>query len=346
MEVTSSKFIPQFVPVWGDEERKAVQNVLEGDYLNEHKMVREFERKFAEFVGAKYCVTCTSGTIALYLAIKAVQEHWKESWLYVDVPDYAGIFVANASVQAGLRPVLADVEKNGSMLAHSTRSFVVHSNGRLGVARIIEDCCQAIHHHTESCISCYSFASTKHLTTAGQGGAVCCDDEEVFDKLCRLKDHGRNDRQKLKPMSDHFEQWGTNFKFMEVQAAFGLVQLQKLPRRLERLEEMYKLVWEELHNVKGIKFLDGAPKWYIDILVPDAQLMIQRLSKHNIQARRFYKSLHEQPLYSKKEFVEDKKFPNSEFLYNHGIWLPSTTNLTDEDIRYICGKIVESLSDA
>ena len=147
------------------------------------------------------------------------------------VPDYAGIFVSNACKQSGCKPRLTDVGRNGSLSESNKDSFVVHSNGRLGSVHLLEDCAQAISHHTKNCVSCYSFASTKHLTTAGQGGAICCDDEEIFDRLTRLKDLGRNDRQNLKPMSDNFEFWGINSKFTEIQAAFGLAQLEKLPQR-------------------------------------------------------------------------------------------------------------------
>ena len=197
------KFIPQFIPYWDETEIKAVEKILHSDYLNEYKTVREFEKKFSEFVGAKYCITCTSGTTALYIGLMALLE--KKSFKSIYIPDYAGIFTAYASVQTGLKPILADVEKNGSLKLGDQPKFTVHSNGRLGKPLDIEDCAQAISHHTKNCISCYSFASTKHITTAGQGGAVCCDDKKTFDILSRLKDLGRNDRQKLKPMSDDFE---------------------------------------------------------------------------------------------------------------------------------------------
>ena len=112
--------------------------------------------------------------------------------------------------------------------------------------KLIEDCAQAISHHTKNCISCYSFASTKHITTRGQGGAVCCDSKKEFDLLSRLKDLGRSVRQNLKPMSDHFQYWGFNSKFTEIQAAFGLAQLKKLPNRLRRLHKIYTIIKDEL----------------------------------------------------------------------------------------------------
>lgn len=337
--MTDLKFIPQFVPYWDDKEREAILKILDSDYLNEHKTVREFEKKFSEFVGARFCVTVTSGTMALYLALKSTyQKHQPHKIL---VPDYAGIFVANACIQAGINPILTDVSNNGSLSKKDEEGFVVHSNGRLGSIQTLEDCAQAISHHTKNCISCYSFASTKHITTAGQGGAICCDDEEIFDRLTRLKDLGRNDRQNLKPMSDNFEFWGINSKFTEMQAAFGLVQLEKLPERLDRLTEMYKIYNDELKNCKGINFFDEEPKWYIDILVNDPENVVTSLKKHNIQARRFYRPLHMQPLYSSTTHLSNE-FKNSVELYNRGLWLPSTTNLTDEQILHICKTIKES----
>lgn len=329
------KFIPQFIPYWDETETKAVEKILHSDYLNEYKTVREFEKKFSEFVGAKYCITCTSGTTALYIGLMALLE--KKSFKSIYIPDYAGIFTAYASIQAGLKPILADVEKNGSLELGKQPKFTVHSNGRLGKPLDIEDCAQAISHHTKNCISCYSFASTKHITTAGQGGAVCCDDKKTFDILSRLKDLGRNDRQKLKPMSDDFEFWGFNSKFTEVQAAFGLIQLKKLPLRLKRLKKMYRIIVDELKNEK-ITFFADEPKWYIDMLVDNPSVILGNLKKLGVQGRRFYRPLHQQTFFAKKQYSE-KSFKNSNYLYDHGIWLPSTTNLSDTEITRIIDSV-------
>ena len=331
------KFIPQFIPYWDENEIRAVERILSKDYLNEHKTVREFERKFAEFVGAKYCITCTSGTTALYIGLVALLE--KNSIKSIRVPDYAGIFVANATKQAQVKPILTDVERNGTLGRTSNSRFVVHSNGRIGKSSQIEDCAQAISHHTKNCISCYSFASTKHITTGGQGGAVCCDSKKDFDILSRLKDLGRNDRQNLKPMSDHFQYWGFNSKFTEIQAAFGLAQLKKLPNRLRRLHEIYTIIKDEL-KTENVSFFDDEPKWYIDILLDNPELISNRLRSKGIQARRFYRPLHQQPLYRKKS---KNNFPNSKMLYEHGLWLPSTTNLTDSDVLHITNSLKKAV---
>ena len=98
---------------------------------------------------------------------------------------------------------------------------------------------------------------------------------------------------------------------------------------------MYKLVKDELKNVNGIDFFQDSPQWYIDILVKNPDLLIQKLRKYGIQARRFYKPLHQQPLYKNKK----SNFKNSNYLYEHGLWLPSTTNLSDKELLHITNKI-------
>lgn len=320
--------IPQFVPYWDQREKNAVADVLDGDFLLEHKVTREFEKKFAEFVNARYCVTCTSGTVALYLALMT------KKYDTIKIPSYQGLFAANALVMAGGKPEIVDVGPNGSV-QEKVESLTVHANGRLGNVFEIEDCAQAINHHTHNKISCYSFASTKHITTLGQGGAICCDDRETFDLLTEIKDQGRTDRQNLKAPSDHFEKWGTNFKFTEAQAAFGLVQLERLAKRMERLDK----IWQIYHDVlsKYVDFQYEIPRWYIDIFVDNPDQIVNNSKKYGFVTKRVHKPIHMQPLY----FNSGCK--TSEKIYNHGVFLPSTTNLTDSEVLKVADGIKKLL---
>jgi len=347
--------IQQFIPYWGQEEKDAVMDVLDGDFLLEHKKTREFEKAFAEFVGAKYCITCTSGTVALYLAIMA------KNYKHVAVPSYQGLFAANASLMAGAAVKIFDVDKNGSFDNEKKQwpltnggtdipKITVHANGRLGGVDEIEDCAQAISHHTIGKTSCYSFASTKHITTSGQGGAVCTDDKEMFDKLTELKDQGRTDRQNLKAPSDTFEKWGTNFKFTEIQAAFGLAQLKGLPKRLERLRAINMIYYDYLAD--KVEFKD-VPMWYIDIFTKDPDKIVNKTKDKGFVTKRVHKPIHMQPLYEgarvevpnqytdydtyevETYLLNNKEYPISRQIYDTGVFLPSTTNLTDEEVKGI-----------
>ena len=326
--------IPQFVPYWGRAETAAVAAILENNgYLNEHRSVREFEKAFAEMVGAKHCAAVTSGTAALYCAIRALSMEG-----VVTVPSHDGIFAFNALMAAGCTPRVCDVDSSGLLATHDGPRIVVHANGRIsGGVHMIEDCAQAVTHHTRGAVSVYSFASTKHITTAGQGGAVCCDDPETFDSLVRLKDHGRNDRQSLKPMSDRYDVWGLNFKMTEVQAAFGLAQLEGLAGRLERLRSICQIYRDILGD--AVSF-DSEPGWYADIFTSHAVRIRETLQKRGVSCRPYPRPLHMQRVAASHV---SGAYPNAEARYHTGLYLPSTANLSDDDAKRIASEVLHAI---
>lgn len=354
--------IPQFVPYWGRGEIDAVARVLsESDYLNEHETVREFEREFAKFVGARHCAAVTSGTAALYcascVAFPESDSGRREQGGVpgpapeapgrgrVLVPSHDGIFAFNAAVASGARPVVCDVDGRGLLSEpdglgeEGAQSIVVHANGRIsGGVRAVEDCAQAIDHHTPGRISTYSFASTKHLTTGGQGGAVCCDDDEAFDRIVRIKDHGRNDRQSLRPMSDNYDEWGVNFKLTEMQAAFGLAQLRSLPGRMRRFREMYRMYRDLLGGTVG--FGDGEPRWYADIFTPRAARIRDALRAGGIHCRAYPRPLHLQGVAARHAHsAAGGAFAGAERRHREGLYLPSTTNMSDGDVHRVADAV-------
>ena len=346
--------IPQFVPYWGRGEIDAVARVLsESDYLNEHETVREFEREFARFVGARHCAAVTSGTAALYCAsCVAFPESGGEEGAGaaggrgdVLVPSHDGIFAFNAAKASGARPVVCDVDGRGLLSepdglgGEGAQSVVVHANGRISESvRAVEDCAQAIDHHTPGRISTYSFASTKHLTTGGQGGAVCCDDGDTFDRIVRIKDHGRNDRQSLRPMSDNYGEWGVNFKLTEMQAAFGLAQLRALPGRMRRLREMYRMYRDLLGGTVG--FGDGEPRWYADVFTPRAARIKDALRAEGIHCRAYPRPLHLQGVAAGHAYSESAgAFAGAERRHGEGLYLPSTTSMSDGDVHRVADAV-------
>lgn len=362
--------LPQFVPYWGRDEIDAVARVLsESDYLNEHETVRAFEREFAKFVGARHCAAVTSGTAALYCASCAAfsedggDRQGPEARPgmrapgpeaagrgRVLVPSHDGIFAFNAAKASGAWPVVCDVDESGLLrepAGHGgphAQSVVVHANGRVsGGVRAVEDCAQAIGHHTRGKISTYSFASTKHITTGGQGGAVCCDDDEAFDRIVRIKDHGRNDRQSLRPMSDNYDEWGVNFKLTEMQAAFGLAQLRALPGRLRRLGEIYRAYRDLLGGAVG--FDEGEPRWYVDVFTPHASRIRDGLRAAGIHCRAYPKPLHLQGVAAAHPYASfDGAFANAERRHRTGLYLPSTTNMTDGDVHLVSDAVKKSVA--
>ena len=325
--------------------------VAESDYLNEHETVREFEREFARHVGARHCAAVTSGTAALYCAVCAALPDGGAGRGSVLVPSHDGIFAFNAAKAAGARPVVCDVDGRGLLAdpgdGHGgARPIVVHANGRISdTVDAIEDCAQAIGHHTPGKISTYSFASTKHITTGGQGGAVCCDDPDTFEKIVRIKDHGRSDRQHLRPMSDNYDEWGLNFKLTEMQAAFGLAQLRALPARMRRLSEMYRTYRDMLGGT--VEFDDEEPRWYVDVFTPHAGRVREDLRSAGIHCRAYPRPLHLQEVARGHAYADRAgAFANAEKRHAEGLYLPSTTNLSDEDVHSVAAEVKRAVASA
>ena len=345
--------IPQFVPYWGEAEAEAVSRVVtESDYLNEHETVREFEREFARLVGARHCAAVTSGTAALYCAVCAAFPEGGAGRGDALVPSHDGIFAFNAAMAAGARPVVCDVDGHGLLagpaerMEGGARPIVVHANGRVSNrVGLIEDCAQAIDHHTPGKISTYSFASTKHITTGGQGGAVCCDDPDVFDRIVRTKDHGRSDRQSLRPMSDNYDEWGFNFKLTEMQAAFGLAQLRALPSRMRRLSAMCRMYRDLLG--RAVAFDDIEPRWYVDAFTPHAGRVRDELRRGGIHCRAYPRPLHLQKVAAGRAYSGAAgAFAGAEKRHAEGLYLPSTTSLTDDDVHLVAGEVKKAIAAA
>jgi len=345
-------------PHFGEEEKKELLSVIDSSWLSEGDKTREFESSIANYVGAKYAVSTTSGGVALYLALKTLGVQSKDE---VIVPVYQMIALANAVAMIGARPVFVDVYPyDGNMIVDDLEKKItsqtkcialVHMNGRIcnmnqimelaekcGLP-VLEDACQALgcrfkgkHLGNFSDVGIFSFHPSKIITT-GQGGIIVTNSEEIYEKICRLKNYGRF---KGKDGLDDFPYWGLNFRFNETQAAIGLAQLRTLPLRLKRVRQIYDLYLEELNEVDLINLpdYDGYVPWLSDIMFHQQNLNIKVNKtldeKYGIETKLGYKPLNLQPLYK-----SDQPYPNGEFFYSRILYLPSTPQLSDSDIHYI-----------
>ena len=135
---------------------------------------------------------------------------------------------------------------------------------------------------------------------------------------------------------------GFNFKFTEFQAAVGIAQMKKLPQRVEHKKKMFKIYRDILENVKGIEFLetnlDEIVPWFNDIFLPDNKVrdnLIEHLNNHKIGTRIVYPPIHKLNPYSNTK----TNFVNTEEMSKRGLWLPSSSFLTEDDIISISNQI-------
>jgi len=358
------KFITQMEPWFGIEEKEAINNYMdEGGWLTEFKKTQQFENMIAEYTGAKHCIVTNNGTISLTLAalatgIKAGDE--------VIVPNYTQIATPNSVKMFGAIPVFVDVEPETLCLdielvekAITTKTkaiMLVTANGRYPKSGIdafvqlcedknlilIEDTAQSLgsfypdgrHQGTVGLVGSFSFSAPKVIST-GQGGALITNSDDLANKIRKLKDFGRSGGG-----LDIHDSIGYNFKFTELQAVIGIEQMKKLRWRVNRKKEILRLYKDYLKEVKQVKLFEQdlgcTTPWFIDVLVEDREELISFLKVNSIGSRVMYP-----PINKQKAYEAAGEHPVSNLVGEKGLWLPSATQLTNEEIIFVTTKIKE-----
>lgn len=358
------KQINQMEPWMGEEEKRAMMKYLDGGgWFTEFRKTREFEQMIADYVSSKYASAVNNGTISLVIALMALGIGREDE---VIVPDYTMIASANAVVLVGAKPVLVDIDRTNLCLdldlveeavTPKTKAIMlVTINGRypkmekfVNFAQdynlfLIEDAAQSLgsrykgkHIGTFGDVGGFSFSVPKIITT-GQGGALVTDDEEIYQKILKIKDFGRTQSG-----VDYHETLGYNFKFTDLQAIIGIEQMKKLDWRVKRKKDMYEIYKDLLEDIEGIEFIDtnlgDTSPWFIDILIDEGEKerdkLVAFLDKKGVGTRPFYPAIHTQLPYS---WVKGD-FNNAEYISKRGLWLPSASFLSDDDIKYICQNV-------
>ena len=367
------KKIFQFEPDLGKEEKEELVSVIDSGWYTEAGKTREFERMFAGYVGRKYAVATTSGTAALCIATQGLGLKNNDE---VIVPDFTFVASPNSIILAGSKVGLVDInkknlcldlEKTKKLVSKKTKAIMpVDFNGRApdlvelkefaesSNIAIIEDSCHGIgsfhagkHTGYYSDVGIFSFSTPKIITT-GQGGMLVTDDKELYDKFRMIKDFGRDvdKKHQMENAFDHVEM-GYNFKFTEFQAAIGIAQMKKLPKRIEHNKKMFQLYRENLASIPEIEFVDLDLKmsvpWFVDILLPDKKIrqgLVEHLKQSGIGTRKFYPPIHKLSPYQNT----DGDFKNTDEASERGLWLPSSSFLIDEEILRVCDAIKNFLN--
>jgi len=356
------KFIPQMEPWFGDEETEAVTSYMnKGGWITEFKKTQEFENEIANYTNSKHCIVVNNGTISLTLAALSLGlKHGDE----VIVPNYTMVATPNSVKMFGAKPVFVDVEKETLCLdidkvkkainSNTKAIILVSANGRYpnsGITEfeklcnqnnifLIEDAAQSLgsyypdkrHIGTAGIVGSFSFSAPKIIST-GQGGALVTNDDNVAYKLRRLKDFGRSGGG-----NDIHDTLGYNFKFTDVQACIGIEQMKKLDWRVERKKEIYKLYKKFLKNNNNLTFfeqdLEKTTPWFIDVAVNKRGELQEFLKNNNVGSRIMYP-----PLNAQKAYSVIGSFPVSEYIGEKGLWLPSASQLNNDEIKSICDLI-------
>lgn len=358
--------IPQYEPLIGYLEKKYICEYMENPgFLTEYKKTKELEEKIASYLNVKHCVMVNNGTVSLSLALLALGVGARDR---VIVPDLTMIATPNAVKFIGAEPIFVDVRETDLLLdlektdeavkAYKPKAIIMASlNGRswgpeawdyiwkwkeVGV-KVLEDAAQSLgskNYEGSYCgtrigeIGSFSFSMPKILTM-GQGGCLVTNNDELADKLRKLKDFGRTGGG-----NDIHGVFGINSKITEMQAVIGLAQLTDIEFRTRRKKEIFNLYRENLKGVGDIQFyptdLSYVVPWFIDIHSVKRQELLTLLFKENIGTRPFYPPIHTQEAYSE---INDWSYPVATKYSKKTLWLPSSLTLSDDQVIHICNTI-------
>jgi perosamine synthetase len=352
------------IPLIEEEEAQAVSEYMKsGGFLTEYTKTTELEKAIAEFVGARNVIMVSNGSVSLYMILKVLGIGQGDDVL---VPNYTMIATANAVVLTGANPLFVDVEPEtlcidflliDSVITNRTKAIIlVTANGRYpsypmdallkycdgkGIY-LIEDAAQSLgsqfpsgaHQGTVGIMGSFSFSVPKVITT-GQGGCIVTNNDELAQKVRKLKDFGR-----VKGGIDIHSEIGFNFKYTDLQAVIGIEQMKKLPNRVNKKREIWNRYHNNLMDCHQVEFFKFDHKfttpWFIDVLVERREELQSHLYHNGISTRVMYPPITRQGAYDRKG-----EYPVAEKVGLFGLWLPSYVQLENEDIDFICSVIQE-----
>lgn len=363
--------IPVNEPLIGKEElRNIIDCVKSGWISSKGKYIKSFEEEFAKFCGVRYGISTTSGTTALHLALACLGIKKGDE---VIMPTFTMIATAYAVLYLGAKPVFIDsedrtwnmdVSKVEEAINSKTKVLLpVHIYGhpvdmdpvikfakKYGLS-VVEDAAEAhgAEYKGKICgsmgdIGCFSFYANKVITT-GEGGMVVTDDKKLAEKACLLKDLSHSPKQRFLHTALAY-----NYRMTNMQAAIGLAQTKKINKLIKRKRHIARLYHDNLKNIEGLKLpleekWAKSVYWMYSILV-EKDFGMKRdefkagLLREGVETRSFFIPMHRQPVIQKMGLVNKKmRYPVSDHISDHGLYLPTGLALKDRDVLFVCEKI-------
>lgn len=353
---------PYLFKLYGKNIIKIINKVASaGRYIMQDEL-KNFEKNFAKFTGANYCVGVSNATDGLQMLLMAAGLRKGDEVL---VSMHTMIATASAIHFAGAKPVLLDIREEDYLIdekkikekiTSKTKAIIVTQlNGRVAnmskiieiskkyKLKVFEDSAQGLgafyknkHAGTFGYGGCFSFYPAKILGCLGDGGAVITNNRNIYKKLLALRDHGRS--------GDDIKVWGFNARLDNIEAATLDYLLTKVPNFIKIRRNIAKIYHQELKNVKQIN-MPPFPKESSDnydafqnfeIIAKNSNNLCKFLSSNNIGTLRQWggKSLCD----FKKLNIGDVSF-NSKKIFKQLVMLPMNISVTENEARYISKSI-------
>ena len=337
--------------------------------------IEKFESSFAQYIGRKYCIAFNSGTSAGHAALIALGINAKSE---VIVPSFTFISTANWPLMVQASPKFADIEMQTygmdpndleSKISKKTKAVIpIHYGGlpcKINEIKeisnknkfyLIEDAAESFGASLNGrkigsfgTVSIFSFAGNKILTT-GEGGALCTDSKELYEKIKLIRSHGRQLHSGyFSSMQDHdYFSLGYNWRMSSITAALGLSQLDKIEKIIDMRRNNAKYYQSKLKNIKEISLQEELPGFkhvyqFYPILLRNSTVrakLMNFLASKGIMTRVFFKPVHKTMFFSKIGYGS-LNLPNTEKISKQILALPMFPTLQKEEINYIIDTITK-----
>ncbi len=359
--------IPVAKPLIAEEEINAVTEVLRSGMIVQGERVAEFEKRFSEFTGVDHAIAVSNGTAALDIALKAAGIGEGDE---VITTPFTFIATSNAILFQGAKPVFVDIDEDTyninpesilEKITPKTKAVLgVHLFGHPFDVKSVQEICEdhdilliedsAQAHGAEYRgkkagsfgIGCFSFYATKNMTTS-EGGMITCNDDRIAKRCRLLRSHGEERKYEHVIL-------GFNMRMTDIQAAIGLVQLERLEWMNEQRRKNAEFYRKRI-TISGLRkpvekeYAKHVYHQYVLLVEDDFPMsrneLSDYLSKKGIgNAIHYPKPVYLQPFYRKLGFVEGL-CPSAEYVAERIISIPVHPLLSKSELEYIASTINE-----
>jgi len=362
------------------EDKQEVLKVLDSLFLTTGDVVAEFEKEFAAYLGSRFAVGVMSCTHALELALRYFGIGSGDE---VITTPMSFIATANSIESVGATPVFVDVEEttgniNAELIEKAitkkTKAIIpVHLYGQMcdmhkicKIAdrynlKIIEDCAHCIEGERDGIrpgqlgdIACFSFYATKNLTS-GEGGAITCNDEEVYNWMLQARQHGIS-KSAIDRYSKKYEHYDMDFlgikcNMSNIQAAMMIHQLDRLADYLKKKVEIVQIYNENFCGNKKIKTVSNLPNtkhaWHLYTILVDPDRRdeyLHKLQDCGIGVAVNYRPIHLMKYYREKYDYKNGDYPIAEKIGNSTITIPLYSKLSDQEVLFLINVINKNIT--
>ncbi len=368
--------IPMAMPDVTGQEIQAVVRVIQSRNLSIGSQVRALEAMAAEQAGANYAVAASNGTSALHMAMIAAGVAPGDE---VITSPFSFVASANCIRYQQATPVFADIdpvtlnispEKIEAAITERTKAIIpvhvfgqpadmdaIHEIAQRHDLLVIEDAAEAIGAEyrghrvgTLGKAGVFAFYPNKQMTT-GEGAVLVTNDEAWAWLFRSLRNQGR----------DQFDEWlnhsrlGYNYRMSELNAAVGVVQMQRLDDFLARRNQVAQLYTTRVAAIEGVSPLTIVPattrmSWFVYSVRFEGNIdrnrVMQKLAEMGVPARPYFSPIHLQPFYQRDYGFQQGDYPEAEAAGNSILALPFYTNMNADEVEIVCGALQEAVHES